>query len=386
MSVTALIVAAGRGTRAGGDIAKQYQLLEGEPVVLHTLRALRAHPAVQAVVLVVHPADRPGPLSRLPLPPGTILVDGGASRAASVRAGLDAVPEGTSQVLIHDAARPLVSPEVIDRVLVALCNHAGAAPALPVTDALWRGSQGLVSGLQDRAGLWRAQTPQGFALDRIRAAHAGWSGPPAADDVEVARAHGLDVAIVEGDDDNLKITHPPDFARAAAILRRHRRDDQIMDIRTGTGYDVHAFAPGDHVMLCGIRVPHDRALKGHSDADVGMHAITDAIYGALAEGDIGRHFPPSDPQWKGAASAIFLRHAAELAGERGYAIANIDCTLICERPKIGPHAEAMRAELAEITGIEPARISVKATTSEQLGFTGREEGIAAMASCLLVAR
>ncbi|WP_172328701.1 bifunctional 2-C-methyl-D-erythritol 4-phosphate cytidylyltransferase/2-C-methyl-D-erythritol 2,4-cyclodiphosphate synthase [Mangrovicoccus sp. HB161399] len=385
MSVTALIVAAGRGTRAGGDIPKQYQLLAGEPLLIRTLRALVSHPRVASAVLVVHPDDRAAELGRLDLPQGTILVDGGATRDASVRAGLAALPGGTTEVLIHDAARPLLSHAVIDRVLVALCNHPGAAPAVPVTDALWRGGGGLVAGTQDRSGLWRAQTPQGFRADAIRAAHAAWSGAPAADDVEVARAHGLDVAIVEGDEDNLKVTHPQDFARAAAILQRKERETRPMDIRTGNGFDVHAFEPGDHVMLCGVKVPHTAALKGHSDADVGMHAITDAIYGALAEGDIGRHFPPSDPQWKGAASEIFLRHAVDLAAARGFRVANIDCTLICERPKVGPHADAMMKALSGITGIEPGRISVKATTSERLGFTGREEGIAAIATCTVVA-
>jgi 2-C-methyl-D-erythritol 4-phosphate cytidylyltransferase/2-C-methyl-D-erythritol 2,4-cyclodiphosphate synthase len=235
-------------------------------------------------------------------------------------------------------------------------------------------------GTQDRAGLYRAQTPQGFALDAIIAAHEAFDttdGDPA-DDVEVARAAGLDVAIVEGFEDNMKITTPGDFARADRLLRGK------MDIRIGTGFDVHRFGAGDAVVLCGVAVPHARGLQGHSDADVGMHALTDAIYGAMAEGDIGRHFPPSDPQWKGAASDIFLRHAVELAGEKGFRINNMDITLICERPKITPHAPAMMARLAEITGVEATRISVKATTSERLGFTGREEGIAAQAAVTLV--
>ena len=229
-----------------------------------------------------------------------------------------------------------------------------------------------------RDGLWRAQTPQGFALEAIRAAHAGFEGE-AADDVEVALAAGVKVALVEGDEDNLKITHPGDFARAERILKGEQ-----MDIRLGNGYDVHRFGPGDHVVLCGVEVPHTRGLQGHSDADVGMHAVTDAIYGALAEGDIGQHFPPSDPEWKGAASEIFLKHSVSLAADRGYAIGNVDVTLVCEQPKIGPHAPAMRAEMARIMGLEVGRVSVKATTSERLGFTGREEGIAAIATALLV--
>jgi 2-C-methyl-D-erythritol 4-phosphate cytidylyltransferase/2-C-methyl-D-erythritol 2,4-cyclodiphosphate synthase len=271
-----------------------------------------------------------------------------------------------------------VSAAVINRVRGALEASPAAAPALAVTDALWTGTQGLVSGTRDRTGLYRAQTPQGFHYDAILAAHRAHPGG-AADDVEVARAAGLAVTIVEGDENNLKLTFPGDFDRAAAIMK-----GRGMDLRLGNGFDVHAFCEGDHVWLCGVKVPHGKGLLGHSDADVGMHALTDAIYGALAMGDIGRHFPPSDPQWKGAESHIFLRHAAELARSHGYAIANCDVTLICERPKIGPHAEAMRAALAEIMGVEVGRVSVKATTSEQLGFTGREEGIAAIATAALM--
>jgi len=225
--------------------------------------------------------------------------------------------------------------------------------------------------------LFRAQTPQGFALPAILAAHRAHKGG-AADDVEVARAAGLDVTITEGDERNLKITTPVDFARAAAIL------EQNMDIRLGNGFDVHAFEDGDHVILCGVQIPHTKALKGHSDADVGMHAVTDAIYGALADGDIGQHFPPSDPQWKGAASEIFLRHAVDLARVRGFQISNIDCTLICEYPKVGPHATKMKLTMAQLMDLDANRVSIKATTSEQLGFTGREEGIAALATATLV--
>jgi 2-C-methyl-D-erythritol 4-phosphate cytidylyltransferase / 2-C-methyl-D-erythritol 2,4-cyclodiphosphate synthase len=285
-----------------------------------------------------------------------------------VRAGLAALAgRGVTRVLIHDAARPLIPRTVIDGVLLALDTHPAAAPALAVTDALWRGD-GTVTGTVDRAGLFRAQTPQGFHYDAIVAAHRG----EAADDVELARAAGLAVAITAGHEDNFKITLPGDLARAEGILRgRH------MDVRCGNGYDVHAFTDGDHVWLCGVRVPHSRALLGHSDADVGMHALTDAIYGALAEGDIGRHFPPSDPQWKGAASRIFLAHAMDRVRTRGFTLTAADVTLVCERPKIGPVATEMRMALAAIMGVEVERISVKATTSERLGFTGREEGIAA---------
>ena len=368
----AIIVAAGRGTRAGGDLPKQWQMLNGQPVLAHTLAAFAGLPRV----LVIHPDDR----ARAEAIAGDAqIVEGGATRGASVMNALLALEgRGVAHVLIHDGARPLVSAAVIDRVRGALDASPAAAPALAVTDALWTGTQGLVSGTRDRTGLYRAQTPQGFHYDAILAAHRAHPGG-AADDVEVARATGLAVTIVEGDENNLKLTFPGDFDRAAAIMK-----GRGMDLRLGNGFDVHAFCEGDHVWLCGVKVPHGKGLLGHSDADVGMHALTDAIYGALAMGDIGRHFPPSDPQWKGAESHIFLRHAANLAREHGYAIANCDVTLICERPKIGPHAEAMRAALADIMGVEVGRVSVKATTSEQLGFTGREEGIAAIATAALV--
>ena len=373
MTVAAIIVAAGRGTRAGGTVPKQWQLLASQPVVLHSIRAFAG--LADQVILVVHPDD----VARA-TPMGVHLVEGGATRDASVRNALNHLAgTGTSRVLIHDGARPLVSRALITRLIGALDQSVAAAPAVPVTDALWRGDDLRVTGTQDRTGLWRAQTPQAFHFDAILAAHRAHPGG-AADDVEVARAAGLDVMIVQGDEDNLKLTFAADFARAERILK-----GRSMDIRVGNGFDVHAFGPGDHVWLCGVQVPHGRGLVGHSDADVGMHALTDAIYGALAEGDIGQHFPPSDPQWKGAESHIFLRHAAARAAQRGFAIAHADVTLICERPKIGPHAGPMRAALAAILGIAPDRISVKATTSERLGFTGREEGIAALATATLVA-
>ena len=378
-----VVVAAGRGTRMGGALPKQYQPLAGQPVLQRTLARLAAHLRVGEIVVVIHPDDRAraAPL----LPPGARLVPGGATRAASVAAGLAALPDGLGHVLIHDAARPLVTAALIDRVLDALAEADAAAPALPVTDALWReDGAGGVAGAVSRAGLWRAQTPQGFALPAIRAAHAA-APAEAADDVEVARAAGLAVRIVPGEESNIKITLPEDMARAAQFLAAQEGEGRAdMEVRLGNGYDVHRFGPGEAVMLCGVRVPHDRALQGHSDADVGLHAIADAIYGALAEGDIGRHFPPSDPQWKGAASDIFLRHAGELAAARGYRIGNVDCTLVCERPKIGPHAPAMQARVAETLRLGPGRVSVKATTSERLGFTGREEGIAALATVTLI--
>ena len=349
---------------------KQWQMLAGRPVLAHALEAF----AGMERVVVVHPEDRD-----LASGLDAELVQGGTTRCQSVRNALEALAgRGISRVLIHDGARPLVPRAVIERVVAALQTSSGAAPALPVSDALWTGGDGLVTGTRDRSSLYRAQTPQGFHFEAILAAHRAHRGD-AADDVAVARAAGLDVTIVAGDEDNLKLTFPGDFARAEAILRERR-----MDVRTGNGFDVHAFCPGDHVWLCGARVPHDKGLLGHSDADVGMHALTDAIYGALAEGDIGQHFPPSDPQWKGAESHIFLSHAARLMAERGYRLANADVTLICERPKVGPHALTMRRALAAILGVEIGRVSVKATTSERLGFTGREEGIAAMATATLV--
>jgi 2-C-methyl-D-erythritol 4-phosphate cytidylyltransferase / 2-C-methyl-D-erythritol 2,4-cyclodiphosphate synthase len=369
----AVIVAAGRGTRAGDGHPKQWRDLGGRAVLERSVAAFRGF---RRLIVVLHPDDMQHGLDMFH---GSVtLVAGGATRTASVRAALEALDgSGPSHVLIHDAARPLISQGVIDRVLGALDKSPAAAPALPVSDALWSGAEGLVTGAVDRSGLWRAQTPQGFDLAAILAAHRAFTGE-AADDVAIAGAAGIPIAIVDGDEDNFKLTYAGDFGRAERMLRAG------MDIRTGNGFDVHAFTTGDHVMLCGVRVPHDRALLGHSDADVGMHALTDAIYGALAEGDIGRHFPPSDPQWKGAASEIFLAHAARLAMTRGYRIANADVTLICERPKVGPHAAAMQAELSRILALEPGRISVKATTSERLGFTGREEGIAAIATVTLV--
>ena len=359
---------------------KQWQLLAGLPVVAHSIRAFAG--LVDKIVLVIHPDDQDRATA---LGCDVALVTGGATRDQSVRHALTSLAgSGVTRVLIHDGARPAVTPVLIARVLASLDDAIGAAPALPVSDALWRGASGLVIGTQDRDAIFRAQTPQAFHFDAIFAAHMASTGP-AADDVAVARKHGIAVAIVDGCEDNLKLTYPADFARAERILADRMKGRTAMDIRLGNGFDVHAFCPGDHIWLCGVKIAHPRGLLGHSDADVGMHALTDAIYGALAMGDIGRHFPPSDPQWKGAASHIFLAHAMELARDRGFALANADVTLICERPKIGSHAAQMQAELARIMGVDAARISVKATTSEQLGFTGREEGIAALATAALVA-
>lgn len=376
MSNAAIIVAAGRGTRAGGDVPKQWQPLAGRRVIDWTVAAFEAVDEIDTILVVLHPDDL-----EFFAPRGRIEVTiGGATRGQSVRNGLEALAgRGIDKVLIHDVARVCTESRSILYSLYSLQEHVAVAPALPVTDALWRGEAGQVTGTQDRTGLYRAQTPQGFDYEAILSAHRAFVGDPA-DDVEVARAAGLPVHILDGDESNLKITTPEDFARAEKILRGQ------MDIRTGSGYDVHRFGPGDHVVLCGVPVPHERGLQGHSDADVGMHALTDALYGAMAEGDIGQHFPPSDPQWKGAESHIFLRHAVGLCSNKGFEISNIDVTLICEFPKIGPHALTMREALSQIMGLNVDRISVKATTSEKLGFTGRGEGIAAMATATLVRR
>ena len=378
MSIIGLIVAAGRGKRAGGDVPKQYRELCGQTVLRRSILALLAHPQVAKVQVVIHSDDAVEYQSSTSgisdLLPARI---GGAERHDSVLAGLEALESyAPDMVLIHDAARPFVSETVITDVIEALSDHSGAFPALKVVDALWRGDT-TIKFAESRDNLWRAQTPQGFRFSEILAAHKNLAAP-ALDDVAVAHAAGLRVAITHGSEDNFKITNPEDFARAEAILK------EDMDIRTGNGFDVHKFGDGDHITLCGVDIPHSNGLVGHSDADVAMHTVTDAIFGALSEGDIGQWFPPSDPQWKGAASEIFLLKAVERANARGFKINHIDCTIICEMPKIGPHAVTMREKMAAIIGIDLERVSVKATTSEKLGFTGRGEGIAAMATATLV--
>lgn len=369
MKIAGLIVAAGQGIRAGGDIPKQYQMLGDAPVLRRTVLALL--PFVDGLRVVI--AD--GHQDMYAAACGDIRLSdpiiGGTERSDSVLAGLQALStDAPDIVLIHDAARPFVSPQIVKDLVTALTESQGAYPGIPVVDALWRDNQPV-----SRDGLIRAQTPQAFRFDAILAAHHAHTGN-AKDDVEVAMIAGLSITNVMGDEANFKLTTPADFARAETALSGS-------DIRTGNGYDVHAFTVGNHVTLCGIDIPHTRSLKGHSDADVAMHAITDAIFGALAEGDIGQWFPPSDPQWKGAASDIFLRKAMERVSERGFIITHIDCTIVCEQPKIGPHAAAMRHQISAITHIPLDRISVKATTSERLGFTGREEGIAAIATATM---
>lgn len=379
----ALIVAGGTGERFGGPVPKQYRLLAGMPVLRHTATRLLAHPAIDRVRVVVHPAHAPWAAQALDGLPVGEPIPGGATRQDSVRNGLEALAGAESPptlVLIHDAARPLIDPGTVDRVIAALADHPGAVPGLPVADTLRRaGPDGQSAGTVDRAGLWRAQTPQGFRFAPILAAHRAQAGRALTDDAAVAEAAGLTVALVPGHGDLLKITTEEDLTLAARLL-----GGAAPDIRVGQGFDVHRFGPGDHVMLCGVAVPHGRGLLGHSDADVGLHALTDAILGAAADGDIGQHFPPSEPRWKGAASDRFLLHAVERAAAKGLRCVQADVTLICERPKIGPHRAAMTARLAGLLGLPVDRVGVKATTTERLGFAGREEGIAALASATLI--
>ena len=378
MKRTGLILAAGRGTRAGGGLPKQYRMLAGEPILRHSIRAILASPRIDTVRVVIHPDDinnynqciRSISDSRLQPP-----VHGAGTRSASALNGLRACSDDL--VFIHDGARPLLPLDALERVIDALNIHRAAFLALPVTDALWQVEGENAISAQPRDTLWRGQTPQAFHLNDILAAHQA-ADHAADDDVALARLAGLDVVAVLGSELNMKVTRPEDFALAERLLGK------AMDIRVGNGFDVHKLGIGDHVTLCGIKIPFDRGLIGHSDADVGMHAITDAIFGAISEGDIGQWFPPTDTQWKGSASDIFLKKAVEVAVSKGFYISNIDCTLICEQPKIGPHAVAMRQTLADITGVDLDRISVKATTSEKLGFTGRGEGIAAQATATLV--
>lgn len=375
----ALIVAAGRGHRAGEGLPKQYRKLAGQSVLRRSCLAFLTHPRIDAVRVIIHPDDRmlyEDAMNGLDLPPP---VHGGAERQDSCRNGLEALTaDPPDHVLIHDAARPFVDRASIDRVLDALQDSPAAISAQPVTDTLKKaGSEGRVAQTIDRAGLWRAQTPQGFRYADILEAHRKMAGESLTDDAAVAEAAGLAVTLVPGNEDNVKLTTEDDFARAERMLGNG-------DIRVGSGFDVHRFDEGDSVTLCGVNIKHDRSLAGHSDADVGLHALTDALLGAIGAGDIGSHFPPGDPQWRGADSAQFLRHAAELVTSRGGRIGHLDVTLICEAPKIGPHREAMRARIAAIAGVDIDRVSVKATTTEGLGFTGRGEGIAAQATATVI--
>jgi len=380
----ALVVAAGRGERFGGATPKQYIDLAGQPLLRHSLIALSRHPAIGGVRAVINPDDRglyEAASAGLDLLPP---VAGGASRQASVRHGLESLQELEPRlVLIHDGARPIVPADLIDRLLASLAEAPGAIAALRLTDTLKREADGKIAGTVPRDGLWRAQTPQGFGFAEILAAHRATSAETGlTDDAAVAEQAGLTVRLVEGDPANLKVTAPQDLDRAARWLAGPN-EIRGEEIRTGSGFDVHRFCPGDGVRLCGVDVPHDCALAGHSDADVGLHALVDAVLGALAAGDIGEHFPPSDPQWRGTDSAHFAAHARDLVSARGGRIVNVDVTLICERPKVGPHRSAMTERLAALLEIDPDRVNVKATTTERLGFTGRGEGIAAQATATL---
>jgi 2-C-methyl-D-erythritol 4-phosphate cytidylyltransferase/2-C-methyl-D-erythritol 2,4-cyclodiphosphate synthase len=370
----ALVVAAGRGSRCGGEIAKQWRDLAGRPVLRHCLATFAAHPDVAAVRVVIHPDDRLFfAAAAADLGIGEPIL-GGPSRQDSVRLGLEGIAELTPDlVLIHDGARPFIANAVIDRVIAALATHPGAIPALPVHDTLKSSDGRTVGATVSRAGLWRAQTPQGFRYDAILAAHRAAAGRDLTDDAAVAEHTGLTVALVLGSEDNLKITTVEDLDRAAARLRGPG------EVRVGSGFDVHRFTDGDHVTLCNLRIPHDAGLAGHSDADVALHALTDALLGAISAGDIGRHFPPTDVRWKGADSAVFLTRAGVLMRAQGGEIVHLDLTIVCERPKIGPHRAAMAGRVAEILGIDAQRVSIKATTTEGLGFTGRREGIAVQA-------
>jgi 2-C-methyl-D-erythritol 4-phosphate cytidylyltransferase/2-C-methyl-D-erythritol 2,4-cyclodiphosphate synthase len=376
----ALLVAAGAGSRAGDGAPKQFRTIGGRAVIAHAFDALVAHPVIDGVVLVIGAGQETAARAALGARSVAAFVEGGATRRDSVRAGLEAIAAvgGASHVLIHDCARPFLSADVIDRLLRALDDAPGAIPVLPVVDTLVRGADDMAGAVVARDGLFRVQTPQAFAFDAILAAHRNWdASQDATDDARMLRACGHDVLLVAGDEALEKLTFPADFERAEARMSQQRTT------RTGMGYDVHRLASGEQLWLCGVQIPHEKGLSGHSDADVGIHALVDAILGALAEGDIGSHFPPSDPQWRGVASSRFLDHARDLVVARRGVIEHVDLTLICEAPRIGPHRNAMRSRIAQILALPLDRVSVKATTTERLGFAGRGEGIAAQAIATL---
>lgn len=371
----AIIVAAGKGLRVGGAVPKQFRTFRGKPVLRHSAESLLAAGAAPLVVVTSEDGEEAAREALTGL--SFTLARGGATRQESVLSGLEALASAApARVLIHDAARPDLRREVIARLLDALSHHPGAIPVLPVVDSLAvDDGAGVMAGKAAREALRRVQTPQAFRYAQILAAHRAWNGArDAGDDAQVLTVSGGSVALVEGDERLKKLTFAEDFVDA---------DPALPAFRIGQGYDVHRLEEGEELWLCGVLVPHDKGLSGHSDADVALHAITDAVLGAIGAGDIGTHFPPSDPQWRGARSARFLEHAVSLAREAGYGIANLDLTLICEAPKIGPHRPAMRAEVARIMGIGEDVVSIKATTTEKLGFTGRGEGIAAQAIVLL---
>ena len=373
MTFSAIVVAAGAGSRAGGN--KQWRSLGGKPVLRWSVEALLE--AGADVVVVTSPDAGDQAVEALAGLTGWRAVDGGETRADSVRNGLSALSGPADQVvMIHDAARPMLSRAVIDRLLTALQTADGAMPALPVADTIKRGADGAITETVDRVDLWRAQTPQAFRLDRLLAAWSRWpSDETPTDDASVVERDGGRVALVEGEARLMKLTFPEDFQMAEALIAAGARTQT----RVGMGFDAHRWGPGSSVWLCGVEIPHDQTLIGHSDADAGLHALTDAVLGAIGQGDIGDHFPPTDAQWKGASSDLFLEHAAKLVRERGGRLVHVDVTLICERPKVKPHREAMRARLAEILSLPLDAVSVKATTTEAMGFTGRGEGLAAQA-------
>ena len=378
-----IIVAAGRGHRFGGDMPKQYRTVGGRMILARTMGVFCAHPAVSTVRAVIHPDDMPLYRCAASGLPVAEPVFGGETRQDSVRLGLESLKdESPDIVLIHDGARPFVDFGVINRVIAEVGEHQGAIPALPVVDTIKAGEskdgKTLITKTVDRAGLYRVQTPQGFPYNEILTAHEAVKGQELTDDACVAELAGISVVLTKGSEDNFKITTQADLDRAEILL-----NGKGCDIRTATGFDVHKFSAGSFVTLCGVRVPHDFGLEGHSDADVGLHALTDALLGAIGSGDIGLHFPPSDMKWKGADSTLFLKYAVDLVRGLGGQILNADVTFICERPKIGAHRLAMVEKLAELLGISSSKVSIKATTTEKLGFTGRKEGIAAQA-CVTV--
>ena len=381
MKIAALIVAGGSGRRFGAAMPKQYLPLAGRSILQRTIDVFLGIPEIEHLQVVINPdaillyEQAVSPNQRL-LPPAA----GGAERQDSVRAGLEALlPRAPDFVLIHDAARPFLDPGLILRTVEA-AHEGGAIAAVRMTDTVKQASGTLVSSTLDRSTLWRAQTPQTFRFKDILAAHRAAAGLALPDDAAVAERAGIPIHLIESTDANMKITTADDLARAEQQLA----PTGLPDLRVGNGFDVHRFGPGDHVTLCGIKVPHGMGLLGHSDADVGLHALTDAILGAICAGDIGQHFPPSDPKWRGADSGMFLQHARDLMTAKGGRLLHVDVTVICERPKVGPHRAAMTGRIADLLKLSPDRVSVKATTTEQLGFTGRGEGIAAQATATIL--
>lgn len=380
--IAALIVAAGAGSRAGEGVPKQFRLIDGQPMLRHSILSFAQHSDITTICVVIGDQQQDFARSCLADIDNLMLVIGGDTRRESVYNGLKHIASAgdISAVLIHDAARPFLPAKVIDDLIGALESNSGAVPALPIVDSLARSSNGAtLSASEDRTGLWRIQTPQAFRLDAICAAHEHWNAADeATDDARMAMAAGFDVAIVPGDEKLAKYTFASDFSAASS------HSMNMLSVRTGSGFDVHRLVTGEELWLCGIRIDYEKGLSGHSDADVALHALTDALLGAAAMGDIGDHFPPTDPQWRGASSDQFLAHAASLVRAKNYGIANVDLTIICEAPKIGPHRAVMRQRVSEILQLDTDCISIKATTTEKLGYTGRGEGIAAQAVATLI--